>query len=305
MASNALLELAKVLRLFTDVSDRCPIAAKACVSTCLGPPSVLSHPRSRLPTAHTRAALRARAVDVSAQQVRDAPPGERGRRGHVQDRHQGWPDPARRPHKSRARRERRCGVPSRGRPREPRPCVRGSDHDAPAAQRPDPHARAAAPRRARPESQHGAERSDTVDGLWRVGGAIGVPERLVLADGRERRSCRGRAELQADCSRVQRQRVDGVVLGGGRGGARRFLFLPKLLDLFGPLPSLPSCCGCCRASLCRVVCRVLYCAGCCCVGSEGGERGLSVTDAWSLGLLAAVGVGGLVGVAGGCWTSVA
>ncbi|EJF63429.1 hypothetical protein DICSQDRAFT_55510 [Dichomitus squalens LYAD-421 SS1] len=30
MASNALLELAKVLRLFTDVSDRCPIAAKAC-----------------------------------------------------------------------------------------------------------------------------------------------------------------------------------------------------------------------------------------------------------------------------------
>ncbi|TFK89567.1 hypothetical protein K466DRAFT_597679 [Polyporus arcularius HHB13444] len=30
MASNALLELAKVLRLFTDVNDRCPIAAKAC-----------------------------------------------------------------------------------------------------------------------------------------------------------------------------------------------------------------------------------------------------------------------------------
>ncbi|PIL22526.1 transcription factor [Ganoderma sinense ZZ0214-1] len=30
MASNALLELAKVLRLFTDVCDRCPLAAKSC-----------------------------------------------------------------------------------------------------------------------------------------------------------------------------------------------------------------------------------------------------------------------------------
>ncbi len=36
MASNALLELAKTLRLFTDVSDRSPIAAKACVSSSPG-----------------------------------------------------------------------------------------------------------------------------------------------------------------------------------------------------------------------------------------------------------------------------
>lgn len=48
MASNALLELAKVLRLFTDVSDRCPIAAKACVSTLLS--CTLATPdRSRRP----------------------------------------------------------------------------------------------------------------------------------------------------------------------------------------------------------------------------------------------------------------
>ena len=33
MASNALLELAKVFRLFTDVCDRCPLAAKSCVSS--------------------------------------------------------------------------------------------------------------------------------------------------------------------------------------------------------------------------------------------------------------------------------
>ena len=32
MASNALLELAKVVRFYSDVSNRCPLAAKACVS---------------------------------------------------------------------------------------------------------------------------------------------------------------------------------------------------------------------------------------------------------------------------------
>ena len=49
MASNALLELSKVVRFYSDVSDRCPLAAKACVcgfpaSLCVPARSSLSSP---------------------------------------------------------------------------------------------------------------------------------------------------------------------------------------------------------------------------------------------------------------------